>query len=82
MIPDLIISIVCVFGLIIAFIWLPISEYFYVQSAFPKAAVTSEELYAEQDEVRRFLFVWWIVGFFSGLCDQPIKYMQHFTEYT
>lgn len=67
MIPDLLIWIVCVFALIIAFIWLPISEYFYVQSAFPKAAVTSGELYAEQDEVRNFFFVWWIVGFLSGL---------------
>lgn len=71
MIPDLLISIVCVLGLIIAFISLPISEYFYVQSEFPKAPVTSEEMYAVQDEVRKFFFIWWIVGVMSGLYIYP-----------
>lgn len=74
MIPDLLIWIVCVCGLIIAFIWLPISEYYYVQSAFPEKAMTSVELYAEQDEVRRFLFTWWIIGFLSGLYIEVNEY--------
>lgn len=71
MIPDLIISIIIVFGLIIAFFALPITEYFHVQSAFPKAPVTSEEMYAVQDEVRNFFFTWWIVGILSGSFTRP-----------
>lgn len=67
MIPDLIISIICTCCLIIAFIYLPFREYYYVQEKFPKAPVTSEELYAQQDEVRNFFFIWWIIGFLSGL---------------
>lgn len=70
MIPDVIASIIFVFGLIIAFVYLPIAEYYYVQEKFPKAPVTSEEMYAEQDEVRNFFFFWWINGFLCGLCTQ------------
>lgn len=72
MIPDLIASIICVFGFIVGFIYLPIHEYYYVQEKFPKAPVTSEEMYAEQDEVRNFFLIWWILGFLCGLLSTNI----------